>query len=129
MGDNREEAESWYYSYDGWASQQREEARRKQQESLEKESSKFLDAQRPYDNGSSFMSQSFLTGEADLIEVEQLGQHITLKVSKGGLVGQVMRLNLNTKEARTLIMMLATAVEGGPFSQTGEDNNVNGFDF
>lgn len=76
------------------------------------------------------MNQSFLTGEADLVELEQQGPLIVLKLTKGGLSGPATRLLLSPKEARTLIMMLATAVEAGPYSRSrkDEDNLVGGCD-
>src|SRR4051812_38460052 len=105
MGDTHygDEAESWFYSYEGWASKKREELTQHNQEHLE--GGEILDSQQPDEISSSYTNQSFLTGEADLLEIEQLGQYITVKVYKGGMSGQPIRLALNPKEARTLIMM------------------------
>jgi hypothetical protein len=127
-----EEAESWFYSYDGWASRKREEASREKprlepEPEFFLESGNILDSQKPDDLNSSYTNQSFLNGEGDLVEVEQVGQQITFKIYKGGLSGPTTRLTLTPKEARTLIMMLATAVEGGP-SPRPDRNTLDSFD-
>ncbi len=121
MGDTyreNDEAESWFYSYEGWVNRPKNEANPNNPDGPKRdylESAKPMEPEHPDDLNSVFLSQSFLTGEADLLEVEQLGKHIALKIYKGGIMGQSIRLTLNAREARTLIMMLATAVEGGPF--------------
>jgi len=118
-GTHGDEGESWFYSYDAWLNQQHqcEKASWSSGSGEIIESGKSLNSEQPHEPGSSYMNQSFLTGEADLLEVEQIGQHIVFKVCKGGITGQVTRVILNAKEARTLIMMLATAVEGGPLGK------------
>jgi hypothetical protein len=124
-----EEAESWYYSYDGWASKKREEIARQRREQAEQiEGEDTLSSKQPDDLDASYINQSFLTGEADLIEVEQQGQQITLKIYKGGISGKPTRITVSPKEARTLIMMLATAIEGGPFPPSGKGRSQDGFD-
>lgn len=122
-----DEAESWFYSYEGWASQKREETRqnkrgREEDQNEIRESENILNSDRPDEINSSYVNQSFLTGDADLVEVEQIGQHITLKIYKRGVLDQATRVIINPKEARTLIMMLATAVEGGPYTHKDKDN-------
>jgi hypothetical protein len=87
-----------------------------------------LDSEQPDEFNASYMNQSFLTGEADLLEMEQTGQQITFKIYKGGISGQPTRITLNPKEARTLIMMLATAIEGGPYTFKDKDNFLGGYD-
>jgi hypothetical protein len=87
-----------------------------------------LDSEQPNEINSSYMNQSFLTGDADLLEMEQTGQQITFKIYKGGISGQPIRITLSPKEARTLIMMLATAIEGGPYIHKDNDNSLGGYD-